>query len=184
MHASAKSFRGVIDGILEVRLLEEQRLPLHVEPTLIASVLRDAMAMVEGAGLVRNVRMSLSIASDLEGTIDRRLTTRAIANLLSNAVRHAPSESSVDVRGTEVVGKIVIEVSDRGDGVLDEVKTDLFEKFRSSRTGGVGERRGYGLGLYLVKLVADAHGGAVSVADRDGGGTTFTVTLPVGAGSS
>jgi signal transduction histidine kinase len=75
----------------------------------------------------------------------------------------------------------VIEVSDRGAGVPASLKLEIFEKFRSSEAGGGGARRGYGLGLYLVKLVAEAHGGTVSAADREGGGTTFTLTLPAHA---
>jgi len=179
LHASAIALRGVIDGILEVRLLEEQQLPLHLEATPMATVLGDASATVEGAGLTKDVEVRLSVASDLVGAIDRRLATRAIGNLLSNAVRHAPRGTSVELRGTEAAGMVVLEVSDRGEGVPDALRTDLFDKFRSSGADGGGERRGYGLGLYLVKLVAEAHGGTVSVADRDGGGTTFTLTLPV-----
>jgi len=178
IRASTKVFRGLIDGILEVRLLEEQRLPLDREPVAIATVLVEAMAMVEGAAAVKGIDMRLSVAAELTGSIDRRLAARAIGNLLSNAVRHSPFGSSVDVGARESRGTLVLEVSDRGEGIPDARRMDLFEKFRSSATGGGGPRQGYGLGLYLVKLVADAHGGAVSVADREGGGTTFTMTLP------
>ena len=60
----------------------------------------------------------------------------------------------------------------------DSLKQELFQKFGASSAESGDRRRGYGLGLYLVRLVAEAHGGSVSIADRQGGGTTFALTLP------
>ena len=73
-----------------------------------------------------------------------------------------------------------MEVADRGPGIPPEARAQLFEKFGSVEAQQGGRRKGIGLGLYLVKLVAEGHGGTVSVADRPGGGTVFRLTLGAG----
>jgi signal transduction histidine kinase len=75
---------------------------------------------------------------------------------------------------------VTIEVSDRGPGVPDDQKATMFEKFGSVEAKKGGARRGIGLGLYMVKLVAQGHGGTVSVEDRPGGGSVFRLTLGAG----
>jgi signal transduction histidine kinase len=76
---------------------------------------------------------------------------------------------------------VQIDVADRGPGVPQTWRSRLFEKFGSVEGKQGAVRRGYGLGLYLVKLVATAHGGSVCVLDRPGGGTVFRLTLPRGS---
>ena len=73
--------------------------------------------------------------------------------------------------------EVEIEVADRGPGIPDELKGSLFEKFGSVEVKRGGVRKGFGLGLYLVKLVAQGHGGEVSVEDRPGGGSVFRMIL-------
>jgi len=71
-----------------------------------------------------------------------------------------------------------VEIADRGPGIPDALKTEVFEKFGSVEAKRDTARRGYGLGLYLVRLVLAAHEGSVSVSDREGGGSVFHVFLP------
>ena len=69
-------------------------------------------------------------------------------------------------------------MADRRPGLPDFPKGELFDMFGSLALQKAGGRRGHGLGLYLVKLVANAHGGSVVVRDRQGGGAQFVFTLP------
>jgi signal transduction histidine kinase len=176
--ASTNDLRRILDGMLDVRLLEEQRLPLELESTHVSIILEDAISTLEGAGLAKKVTLRLSVQGEPVARIDRRMTTRAVENLLSNAIRHTKSESEIDVSATVHAERVTIAVADRGEGVQDALKEKMFEKFGSVAARHGGTRRGYGLGLYLVRLVAEAHGGAVSVSDREGGGAVFTLTLP------
>jgi signal transduction histidine kinase len=176
--ASTNDLRRILDGMLDVRLLEEQRLPLEIESTPLASVLDNAISTLEGAGLAKKVVLRLSVQGEPIARIDQRMTTRAVENLLSNAIRHTRTGTEVDVSATVHADRVTISVADRGEGVQDELKQKLFEKFGSVAARHGGTRRGYGLGLYLVRLVAEAQGGEVSVSDREGGGAVFTLTLP------
>jgi signal transduction histidine kinase len=115
---------------------------------------------------------------------DGHLLTRVFANLLDNAVRHSPPDTTVQLRWQRRDGVAVIEVADHGPGLDPSEIPRLFEPLyrgdaaRNSRTGGAG------LGLAIARRLVDAHGGTVTAANRPGGGACFTVTLPLeGAGS-
>ena len=176
--ASTRELSAILDGLLEVRLLEDERMPLNVEVTSIRDILKEAVLSLEGAAAAKSVTLELGANEHAVVGLDRRLVRRALENLLSNAIRHTPAGSSIEVRAFEVENGFRFEVADRGEGVPDSLKQELFQKFGASSAESGDRRRGYGLGLYLVRLVAEAHGGSVSIADRQGGGTTFALTLP------
>ena len=102
---------------------------------------------------------------------------RLAGNLVENALLHTPAGTPVTVSVRREGGSAVLEVADRGPGVPAELRGRLFERFAR----GGGDRApsgGSGLGLAIVKAVADAHGGRVHLAEPDGGGARFVVTLP------
>jgi signal transduction histidine kinase len=102
---------------------------------------------------------------------------QVLANLLDNAVKHSPTGSTIDVRvaaGEE--GRAMVEVSDRGTGITEEELDRAFEKFSRGRHGTV---RGTGLGLYISRMIVDAHGGRIWASRRAGGGATVAFTLPL-----
>lgn len=125
--------------------------------------------------------IEMELAGDLPfAFLDRKLIERAIGNLLQNAINYTPEGGRISLK-TEyhVVGNRifpVISVSDTGPGIPAEQISQLFDMyFRSQNTGGV---RGAGLGLTIVKAVAEAHGGHVEVDSELGKGSTFHIHLP------
>ncbi|MET3605849.1 signal transduction histidine kinase [Sphaerotilus sulfidivorans] len=107
---------------------------------------------------------------------EERLLRRALRNLLENARRYGGDEVSADV-GTLPDGRIEISIRDRGPGVPAEFRERIFEPFY--RLPGHAERAGgVGLGLSLVRQIAERHGGKVRCEGREGGGTCFVITLP------
>jgi len=109
--------------------------------------------------------------------VDEKLLKRSLENLLSNALKYTAAGSQVDVRVWHDAGNVEIEVADRGPGIPDPLKGVLFQRFGSVEAKRGNHRRGIGLGLYLVKLVAEAHEGGASVHDREGGGAVFRMRL-------
>jgi signal transduction histidine kinase len=108
---------------------------------------------------------------------DERLVRRALRNLLENARRYGGDEVSVVVR--RQAGQVQIQVCDRGPGVPAELRERIFEPFyrlpgHAEKSGGVG------LGLSLVKQIAQRHGGSVRCEPRPGGGSCFILALPAG----
>ena len=109
----------------------------------------------------------LDVAGDIHLCVDERAIRRAVRNLIDNANQHAGGEVHVWLAGDD--SAVIIAVSDRGPGVSDAVRESVLDPFVGS---------GHGLGLSLVKEVALAHGGTVNYTSREGGGATFTLTLP------
>jgi signal transduction histidine kinase len=148
---------------------------------------------IDSAGLVQGVAEEFSqvVAASgykIETTLqepmpalrgDREALSRALWNLLDNAVKYSPDCKTVWMEAGSENGDLAIRVRDRGLGVTPAEQVQIFKKFvraSSARQAGV---RGTGLGLAMVDRIAQAHGGHVSVENESGGGSTFTLVLPV-----
>ena len=114
----------------------------------------------------------------IEGTWDPVRLEQVVSNLLSNALKHGNPAGRVEVRARVDGGDVVLEVANEGRLIPTDVLGKLFEPFwRGSAAEPVG-RRGLGLGLYIVRQIAIAHGGSVAAESTREGGTVFTVRLP------
>ncbi len=103
---------------------------------------------------------------------------RMVSNLVANAIEHTPSGSTIEVRTRSEGNLAVLEVADGGPGIPPELRDRIFDRF----VRGTGDRGGStGLGLAIVQAIARSHGGDVTVACPEHGGTVFTVTLPQSA---
>jgi signal transduction histidine kinase len=113
-------------------------------------------------------------AGQLLVSADPARIRQALENLLSNAVRYTPPGGSVDV-AIEAVGedRAAVEVTDQGPGIASDVLPTLFARFARGRTS-----KGLGLGLFLAREIALAHGGDVTVRSEQGKGAAFRLVLP------
>jgi signal transduction histidine kinase len=175
---SAESLRGTLDETLHVRLLEENAITARRDQTDLAALIGAAVATLDPVARRREVKLSWTLAGESTAAVDRRLLQRSLENLLSNALKYTArgTEVSIEARN-QPDGFVEIDVQDRGPGIPAALKAVLFERFGSVEAQRGNERRGVGLGLYLVKLVAAAHQGDVSAHDRPGGGTIFRLRL-------
>lgn len=105
--------------------------------------------------------------------VDRTLVSRAIDNLVENALRFSPSDGTVEVR---LCGDGTFEVVDQGPGVPTELRATVFDKYVQVRTEHASHTN-RGLGLTLVQLAARAHGGDAEVVGAEGGGSVFRVSF-------
>jgi len=174
---SAEALREALDETLHVRLMEEHALVARRAPADLAGVVSASVATVEPTARRRRVQLSWTVQGDALAMVDEKLLKRSLENLLSNALKYTAPGTQVDVRVQGEAGNVEIEVADRGPGIPDPLKGVLFQRFGSVEAKRGNHRRGIGLGLYLVKLVAEAHQGNVSVHDREGGGAVFRMRL-------
>jgi signal transduction histidine kinase len=107
---------------------------------------------------------------------DRTRLRQVLANLIENAVKWSDAGEPVDVEAYALNGRVVVAVRDKGPGIARDEQTVIFEKFGRA-TGGTG-RAGTGLGLFIARSIAEAHGGTVDVRSVPGEGATFTLALP------
>jgi len=160
-----------------------------VEEVLLASRL-DAAPTPERNERVELLGMAAEEAARVDASVDgaptsvvgeERLLRRALRNLLENARRYGGSE--VEVLIESQAGQAVARVCDRGPGVPEAMRERIFESF--FRLPGHAEQAGgVGLGLSLVKQIAERHGGSVRCEGREGGGSCFVLTLPVAPGGT
>jgi signal transduction histidine kinase len=104
---------------------------------------------------------------------------QVLGNLIENAVKYSPAGKPVEVRIAAGSGTVHVSVSDRGPGIESTDHGLIFEKF--GRVAGDRQKPGTGLGLFIARSIAEAHGGALTVSSTPGRGATFTMTLPVEA---
>lgn len=110
---------------------------------------------------------------------DRDLVRRALVNLLGNAIKYGPSDSEVRIEIKRDGDAWAVSVTDHGDGIRHELLPRLFRRFGRLPTAASRREAGLGLGLMIVKTVAERHGGQIHVDSIPGEGTTFTLLLPV-----
>ena len=107
---------------------------------------------------------------------DRERLRQVLANLLDNAVKYSPAGGEVEIEALARNGTIDVEVRDRGPGVAPEHHTLIFERF--GRVSGEQSKPGTGLGLFIARSIAEAHGGSLAVHSRPGSGAIFKLALP------
>jgi signal transduction histidine kinase len=107
---------------------------------------------------------------------DRERLRQVLANLIENAIKYSPSGGEVEVRAQPDNGKVRISVTDRGPGIPRDQQRLIFEKFGRADVPG-GSKPGTGLGLFIARSIAEAHGGTIEVRSSPDAGSTFTLTL-------
>jgi signal transduction histidine kinase len=174
----AHRLRTLLDEVLQVRMLEEGELRLQLERVRLSEVTREAAETLQGEARARHIELSVSAAGDPVVPVDRKLARRCVENLIANALKYSRAGDCVEVNVLAESRGARIDVSDRGPGVPEEAKKTVFERFGSVQ-GRRDNRRGFGLGLYLVNLALAAHGGIAAVLDRPGGGSVFQLIFPI-----
>lgn len=168
---SSKRMRRLIADLLLLARTDAGR-DMPRSPTDLAGVLTEAAAELEP--LTGDHELTVDVEPALvEGTRDD--LHRMAANLIENAIRHTPAGTGIDARVRRDDGDVVLTVSDDGPGIPPALAGHVFERF----VRGAGDRAGSsGLGLAIVRAVAEAHGGAVTLESPTEGGTCFEVRLP------
>ena len=132
----------------------------------------DSLRISEGRN--RSIDLSCALERPMR-KVDEQLARHVFTNLVTNALKYSPDDSTVTVKVTEDADTLRVDVTDRGIGIPEQDVPKMFESFH--RASNVGDRPGTGLGLAIVKTAAELHGGKVTVTSRLGHGSTFTATL-------
>ena len=122
-------------------------------------------------------RIELEVSGDATGEWDPDRIAQVCSNLLSNAIQHGDAQQPVRIRIESEGDDAIVTVENGGPPIPDELRPYLFDPFRRGQPAGDGSKTGLGLGLFIVRQVALAHGGDVSVRS-DTNRTVFTVRLP------
>jgi two-component system, OmpR family, sensor kinase len=168
----------LIDDLLLLARLDEGR-PLEQKPVDLAAVVSEAVDAARVVEPGRAVEVSVEPATV---TGDEARLRQVLDNLLANARTHTPEGVPVSVELRQVDSRAELTVVDRGPGLTEEQAARVFERFYRADSSRARASGGAGLGLSIVAAVVEAHGGTADTRPTPGGGATFAITLPLGAG--
>ena len=164
----------LISDLLEAERLNNDHSALVSERVLLANFIRSIAESFKS----NNGEIDIEIpVNDLEFEIDKLRIRLLITNLLNNAVRHGKG-NLINVRVSFSDDRGIIEVKDNGEGISEEHITQITEPFYRADSARQRNTGGFGLGLYLCRLIAQAHGGEMIIVSQEGQGTQITVNLP------
>jgi len=169
----------LIDNLLNSARVIDGGSELYFQPAemdvaaLLHEVCQLHREMVPSAQIVEQ----FAATAPLPVTGDTKLLFQVFSNLLSNAVKYSPAGGAIEVDAAVTGDSVLVAVVDHGIGIPAADLSRLFERYhRGSNVSGI---VGTGVGLYLVKIAIDLHGGRIEVQSKEGGGSRFTVTLPL-----
>ena len=170
----------IVDDLLDLSRIQSGRMELHRRRVSAESLVREAVLPFTAAARDKGVTLKTEIfPGSGEVDVDTERMQLVLANLIGNAVRYTPSGGTVTVRGRRTDTATVIDVQDTGPGIPKQYQTAVFDKFfrlPGSSSGGAG------LGLYIAKEIAMAHGARLTLTSEAGQGSLFTVELPAASG--
>jgi two-component system, OmpR family, sensor histidine kinase KdpD len=177
----AERLNHLIANLLDVTRLEAGALKVSRQPCDVEDIIGAALEQLGSRSDKRPVRIELAEGLPFVSA-DFGLIVQVLVNIMENAFKYSPPGSPVEVTGRQTGQQVEIEVADRGGGVPQQDLLRIFDKFyRVQRPDSV---VGTGLGLAICKGIAEAHGGSITAENRQGGGTTIRLTLPMADAAS
>jgi signal transduction histidine kinase len=167
----------MVEDLLDFGRMEAGAKTYHPETLDMALLLPDIMTEFRQEYELDPDALQLETGADLYVRIDRGALTRAIWNLLDNAVKYSSGKPRISVRARRVDAHVVVEVSDEGIGIEPEDQQRVFEKFVRGASARRVQTKGTGLGLAMVRKIIEDHGGTIQLRSTVGEGSTLTVSL-------
>ncbi|MBI4789941.1 MAG: PAS domain S-box protein [Chloroflexi bacterium] len=169
----------LINDILDIEKIESGKMIFHFKPLELAPLIEQAIEVNRGYAAQFGVQLALEPATtgiQVNGDSDR--LTQVLTNLLSNACKFSPRDSTVQVSVAPHADNIRIAVRDHGPGIPDEFRSRIFQKFAQADSSDTRQKGGTGLGLSISKAIVEKHGGQIGFATAKGVGTTLYFDLP------
>jgi PAS domain S-box-containing protein len=169
---------SLISDLLDLSKINAGSVKLEPRIVEVAPLLRDAVALLEGAATQAGVALSFEVGSGVDVLFGgERQIRQVLVNLLSNAVKFTPRGGAVRLTSSLDDGWLRLSVRDTGIGMLEEDLARIFEPFAQAKNSP-SHLRSFGLGLTLAKRLAELHGGRLEVSSRIGEGSEFSLVLP------
>lgn len=170
----------LIENVLDFARIEGGRRTYAIVPTAVEPLIRDTLNAFEHPLASEGFKVEVLVPLDLpEVPLDGEAIAQALANLVDNAIKYSGEHKTVTVEARLVGDELALSVADAGVGIPREEQGKIFEKFYRVGRSETQGRRGSGVGLTLVRHIAEAHGGRVTLDSTPGAGSRFTLWLPV-----
>lgn len=184
IESEAIRMTSLVEDLLALARLDERR-PLDLQPVNLIPLAHDAA--LDAGVLAPNREISVVIDDDpVVVWADELKVRQMLTNLIANAASHTPEGSPIEIVVSTLPGSGTgqFEIVDHGEGIPEQLRDKIFDRFYRADNSRNRETGGSGLGLAIVHSITAAHGGTVSAHETDGGGATFRVELPLAPDSS
>jgi signal transduction histidine kinase len=171
-----RALSSLVDDLFELARIDAGAVTLELRQTPLAGVVASTLRLLQPEADARKVGLRAQLAGEPHATVAPDKIERVLVNLVTNALRHTPSDGSVAVRVEQHAGDIVVSVEDTGSGLDPEALGRMFERFWRADRARSGA--GTGLGLAIARGLVEAHGGRIWAENRPQGGACVSFTLP------
>ena len=175
LHRDLNEIEKLIEELLETERLSSTHHSLNLAPHTLNRLILQVLDNYEQK---ERFRINFSV-EDIDQQLDAPRIKLLIKNLLDNALQHSPETTPIKINLYEEYDHIVLQVADEGDGIDKEHLAHLTEPFYRVDPARQRETGGYGLGLYLCRMITEAHGGTLAIHSETNQGTTITIHLPL-----
>ena len=176
--SSGTTLRAIVDDILDLATIDAGSLQLQLAPVRVSTIIEAARHGVEERLKQNDVQLEIEIEEGVDEVVaDASRVTQILYNLLSNAIGFSKPNSVARLTCRRDGAMLAFSVEDQGPGIPEDLRNTVFDRFESRTQGS--RHRGVGLGLSIVKSLAELHGGTVALESASGEGSRFTVLLPL-----
>jgi heavy metal sensor kinase len=178
MLEEADRLTNLVETLLRLSHGDTGTVRLTPESVDLGQLARDAVASVAILAEERHQRLHLDVASDTVVTADRLVLREALTNVIDNAIKYSPTESTVTIRVESDGRQAVCTIADEGPGIPPQYRERVFDRFFRMDEARSRDDGGTGLGLAIAKWAVDVNGGSISVSDAPTHGAVFRISLP------
>ncbi len=169
----------MVNDLLNITKMESGQFTLDLAHVNIVDIALRSIGLMQMSASAKNIKLVTEFSAQrIPALLDSAKIGQVINNLLSNAIKFTEPGGTVTLRIEDRGDWILLEVSDTGIGIPEELLPHLFEKFGPHQRLGTQGEQGTGLGMPIVKGFVELHGGRIQVKSQEGRGTTFTIMLP------
>ena len=170
---------NLVDDLLDISVIESGNFKPDLAIANVSEVAAERVELISGSAKEKGINLTTDLREVPDSQFDVGKISRAVDNLLSNALKFSPPETTVYICSRKGERTLEISVADQGPGIPAGELEDLFGTFTKSSVQPTGGEKSTGLGLAIVRKVMEAHDGEVSVDSEIGKGSTFTLHLPM-----
>jgi signal transduction histidine kinase len=178
LREQVQTLSTLVDDLFELARIDAGSLTLELHRMPVAPLVDSALRQLRPEADARGVALSAEVDERIEARLAPDKIERVLFNLVTNALRHTPTDGSVAVRAEQRASDLLLRVEDSGEGLTADAPARMFERFwraDRARSGG-----GAGLGLAIARGLVEAHGGRIWAENRPQGGACISFTLPAG----
>jgi two-component system, OmpR family, phosphate regulon sensor histidine kinase PhoR len=179
IHDENQRLKEQVEHVLQVAMLDKSDFQLKLAELDAHRIINQTIEKFEMSMKSRNGAFHRRLnAANARIFADNNHFTNVVQNLIDNAIKYSPENPQVTITTRSNNDGFYLEVEDRGIGIEPQNLKLIFQQFHRIPTGDVHDVKGFGIGLFYVKKITEAHGGAISVTSRPGKGSSFTVYFP------